>query len=212
MRVYLVRHGQTAMNLQGLAIGQMDVDLDEEGLRQLPLLEQRFKGVHVDRILTSDLHRARLTAEAVAKGTGAPVTVVAEVRERSFGEWEGRDYREVTNTLIRMSKEQGVPLHEVKPPGGESHRDVWNRTWGVIRPLFESEGDTVIVSHGGACRVMLSQLLRANLETTFCFKFDNTSVTRLDRRPDGALLLSLYNDTSHVCVPSETEPILRGTN
>jgi broad specificity phosphatase PhoE len=78
--------------------------------------------------------------------------------------------------------------------------------------MFTAEGDIAIVSHGGACRVMLSQLLRATLETTFCFKFDNTSVTRLDRRPDGPFLMSLYNDTRHISVPSESDHIFRGTS
>jgi broad specificity phosphatase PhoE len=211
MRVYLVRHGETAMNRQGLAMGQLDVDLNEEGQRQLPLLEERFRSIRVDKIFSSDLHRAQLTAQAVSRGCGAPVTVMRELRERSFGQWEGTDYGEVTRSLIAMSRDQGVPLYEVRPPGGESHHDIWNRTLPVIQPLFGSEQDTVIVSHGGACRVMLSQLLRATLDSTFCFKFDNTSVTRLDKRPDGSFLLSLYNDTAHVCVLSETEPILRGT-
>ena len=68
----------------------------------------------------------------------------------------------------------------------------------VIVPLFTANEDIAIVSHGGTSRVMLSQLIKANLDTTFCFKFDNTAVTQLDRRVDGAFLLTLYNDTSHL--------------
>lgn len=111
-----------------------------------------------------------------------------------------------------MSREQKVPLYETKPPCGESHHDVWDRTQTLMESMFKEEQDVAIVSHGGACRVMLSQLLRATLATTFCFKFDNTSVTTLDRRPDGAFLMSLYNDTRHVTVPSEAEHIFRGTS
>jgi broad specificity phosphatase PhoE len=212
MRIYLIRHGQTAMNYEGRTLGQMDMDLDNEGRRQLPLLEQRFETVKLSRILSSDLKRAQLTAGAVSKATGAPVTVTPALRERSFGEWEGRDYGDVNKELLQIAKVQGVPLYDARPPGGESHRDVWERTWPVVEPLFEGQDDVAIVSHGGACRVMLSQLLKASLDTTFCFKFDNTSVTRLDRRPDGAFLLALYNDTCHVSVPSEVAPVFRGTN
>jgi broad specificity phosphatase PhoE len=75
---------------------------------------------------------------------------------------------------------------------------VWDRVEPVLAPLFAAEGDIAIVSHGGTSRVMLSLLLRATHATTFCFRFDNTSVTELDRRPDGAFLMNLYNDTSHL--------------
>jgi broad specificity phosphatase PhoE len=68
----------------------------------------------------------------------------------------------------------------------------------VIKPLFDADGDIAIVSHGGTSRVLLSILIRATHATTFCFKFDNASVTHLDRRPDGAFLLGTYNSTSHL--------------
>jgi broad specificity phosphatase PhoE len=215
MRVYLVRHGRTAMNIEGKTLGQADADLDAEGRRQLPLLELRFQGIKISRIRSSDLKRAALTAEAVSRATGAPISFTPALRERSFGEWEGRDYKQVSQELFDMSKGRGIPLYETKPPGGESHHDVWDRTWPIIEPLFEETEDVAIVSHGGACRVMLAQLLRGSLDTTFSFKFDNTSVTRIDRRPDGLFQLDMYNDTSHVRWPIpqvEAEPAFRGTN
>jgi len=211
MRLYLVRHGRTSMNVEGIAMGQTDADLDGEGERQVRFLEQRFLGVSVSRILSSDLKRAYRTAEAISRATGASITAIPALRERSFGEWEGRDYNEVAQDLHKMI-ESGVPLSEVRPPGGESHRDVWDRAWPVIEPMFEEKKDVVIVSHGGTCRVMLSQLLCATLATTFCFKFDNTSVTSLYRRPEGVFRMDLYNDTRHVNVPSETEPVSCGTS
>jgi broad specificity phosphatase PhoE len=211
MRVYLVRHGQTAMNIEGRALGQMDVDLNSEGHRQLPLLEIRFQEIKVNRIFSSDLKRAQETAQAVSRATGATIILNPAIRERSFGEWEGRDYQQVNQKLLDMSNNQGIPLYDVRAPGGESHRDVWERTMPVIEPLFTEQEDVVIVSHGGACRVMLAQLLKATLDTTFSFKFDNTSMTRVDRRDDGRFQLAIYNDTGHMTAPTN-EPVSRGTN
>ncbi|HWD42082.1 MAG TPA: histidine phosphatase family protein [Fimbriimonas sp.] len=198
MRVVLIRHGQTAWNQKNVAIGQTDVDLNEDGLRQLAYLEQRFRGIKFSKIYCSDLKRCLLTGEAVSRATGVPLEIRTEVRERSFGDWEGRDYAEVSAELLRMSREQGVPLYDVRPPNGESHRDIWNRVRPVVDPLFTAEEDVCIVTHGGTSRVLLSQIICANLDTTFCFKFDNTAVTQLDRRVDGAFLVTLYNDTSHL--------------
>ena len=82
----------------------------------------------------------------------------------------------------------------------------------IIEPLFEEQEDLALVSHGGTCRVMLSQLLKATLDTTFSFKFDNTSVTRVDRRPEGNFMLSVYNDTAHVTVADEVGHVFSGTH
>ncbi len=198
MHIYLIRHAQTAWNQKNLAIGQSDVPLSDEGYRQVQALADRFSGVSLDRIISSDLMRCRITAQAVAQATGAEIEVHAEVRERSFGEWESQDYASVSTRLHELALQNELPLSLVKAPGGESHVDVWNRVEPVILPLFDAEGAIAIVSHGGTSRVLLSMLLRATPETSFCFKFDNTSVTRLDRRPEGPFLLSVYNDTSHL--------------
>ena len=98
MRVVLIRHGQTDWNRKNVAIGQTDVDLSEDGIKQLGYLEKRFEGVRFSRILCSDLKRCVLTGEAVARATGAPLEIRTEVRERSFGDWEGRDYAQFPTT------------------------------------------------------------------------------------------------------------------
>jgi alpha-ribazole phosphatase len=200
MRIYLVRHGQTAWNQQNLAIGQVDVPLSDEGTLQVARLSGRFKSVHLDRIISSDLLRCRLTAEAISGATGTPIEFEPAIRERSFGDWESQDYPSVNERLWELSKSLAIPFHSVRPPAGESHDDVWKRVEPVLAPLFDAEGNIAIVTHGGTSRVILSLLLRATPATTFCFRFDNTSVTQLDRRPDGAFMLNVYNDTSHLGV------------
>jgi broad specificity phosphatase PhoE len=198
MRIYMVRHAQTDWNQGNLAIGQSDVPLSELGVIQAVQLGERFESLPVDRIISSDLIRCRITAQAIADATGAPIEWAPQIRERSFGEWESQDYGSVNERLLALSIELGLPFSQVRAPAGESHEDVWDRVAPVLAPLFEAEGNIVLVSHGGTSRVMLALLLRATHATTFCFKFDNASLTQLDRRPDGAFLLGLYNDTSHL--------------
>jgi broad specificity phosphatase PhoE len=210
MRLFLVRHGQTKLNQENVAMGQMDVPLNAKGLEQLAALRERFDGVHVDHIYSSDLLRCRQTSAALEEATGAPVSFHPELRERSFGEWEGQDYRDVTARLQALALENHYPLYDARPPGGESHSDMWKRIEPMVARICSDCNQAIIVSHGGSCRVLLSILLRATLESTFSFRFDNTSVTQLDRRAEGAMVLSLYNDTSHLSEGSpEAIPVVQ---
>ena len=81
-------------------------------------------------------------------------------------------------------------------------------TWERIRPitdrLHHEPANTLIVSHGGTSSLLLSQLIRGEIETARAFRFHNCAVTELHRRPDGTFQLIRFNDTSHL---TAAEPI-----
>ena len=198
MRIYLIRHGQTEWNAKDLALGQTDIDLSEKGKAQLVRLKERFASVPVDRIISSDLLRCRETSAAVAGDKGTPIEFLPALRERSFGSWEGKENKVVNTQLFEMAQDNGLPLYDAKAPGGESHRDVWNRVEPVLFPYFQEDEQLVIVTHGGTCRVILSILLKGTLDTTFGFRIEHSAVNQIDRRPDGPFILNVYNDCSHL--------------
>lgn len=198
MRLYLVRHGQTAWNNIGRAQGHTDVSLDPEGLEQAALLADAFEGVIVDRVLSSDLARSVETAAPLAKTVGVPLKLVRDLRERSFGEWEGLMFPEVTSRLCQKAEELGITNQEVRPPGGESFLDVWNRLDSVCDMLTLSDETTVVVSHGGTLSLLLAKLIKGTLDTCRAFRFANTGVTELERRPEGLFLMTRYSDSSHL--------------
>ena len=198
MRIYLIRHGQTEWNQRDVALGQTDMDLSEFGEAQLVRLKQRFADIKVDRIISSDLLRTRKTSAAVAGNKGTPIELLPQLRERSFGSWEGQDNPTVNARLSEMATDNGLPLYDAKAPDGESHRDVWERVEPVLYPYFADDLNLAIVTHGGTSRVILSILLKGTLDTTFCFKLEHAGVSQIDRRPDGPFVLSFYNDISHL--------------
>lgn len=194
MRLYLVRHGQTAWNAEERAQGHTDVPLDETGARQARCVADSFRDVALDRILTSDLQRSLKTAEMVAHTTGAPLEITTLLRERAFGEWEGLHYHEFA-ALMGKARDEGLhSVYEVCPPGGESMQEAWNRVKQITDRMFATHERTLIVSHGGVCALMLSQLIRGTLDTSRAFRFQNCAVTELHRRPDGTFLLARFND------------------
>jgi 2,3-bisphosphoglycerate-dependent phosphoglycerate mutase len=198
MRVYLIRHGQTAWNAEQRAQGHSDIGLDDHGRLQAELLGQRFRGKRVDRVLCSDLDRARATAKPIADVTGALMEETKILRERGFGDWEGEFFKDIANWWPALEAIQGVDRLRLRPPNGESFADVWHRLDPIVDDLQNEGGTTVVVSHGGTCGLLLARLVHANLETSRAFRFGNTSVTKLERRPDSLFTIQYYNDTRHL--------------
>jgi broad specificity phosphatase PhoE len=188
MRLYIVRHGQTAWNIEGKAQGHTDIPLDPTGQAQAAGLARAFEGVQLDRVISSDLLRAKETAEAF----GLSVETRPDLRERSFGEWEGRDYVSMMNDLEARAEAAGVTRLHVRPPGGESFQDVWNRIGPFVEELKQAEDNTLVVCHGAMKAVLLARLMDGNLETCRAFRFKNCAVTEFERRHEGTLVMVRY--------------------
>jgi len=187
-RIFLVRHGQTEWNRLGLAQGHTDTPLDEDGHAQARALGARFRGTHLDWLVSSDLQRSRQTAEAIR----SEVEFDPDLRERGFGEWEGLPYIDFRDRLAAIAG-----THEDHPPGGESFMEVWHRVERAYLRILARPGTGMVVTHGGTAGILLAQLLRATPETAFGFRFGNTGVCVLERRNPPPYRLLTYNDTSH---------------
>lgn len=198
MRLYLIRHGQTAWNAEQKAQGHSDISLDADGRLQASQLGLRFAGKRIERILCSDLERARHTAQPIADATGVPLEETPILRERGFGDWEGEFFSDIANWWPAMEAMQRVDRLHLRPPNGESFADVWKRLDPIVEDLRNETGETVVVSHGGTCGLLLARLVQGNLETSRAFRFANTSVTKLERRPEGLFVIQYYNDTRHL--------------
>lgn len=200
--LYLVRHGQTAWNLDGRAQGHTDIPLDELGIEQAEQVGQAFEELEVQVVFTSDLQRARRTAEQIACSTGAALRTLSELRERSFGSLEGRPYGDVRHEIARLAPSHGHDGLAVPVGGGETFYDVWERVKIAVTELQATPGNKVVVTHGGTCGILLAQLIRAGHASARSFRFGNTAITHLERRSDGLYTLLRYNDTSHLLAPS----------
>lgn len=198
MRVFLVRHGQTEWNHQKRVQGHTDVHLDSVGREQAKCVALSMANEGVERILASDLTRARDTAEVIALQLGLPIELDSRLRERSYGDWEGFKYDEFTGLMSELRNGQPDDHHTVAPPGGESISDLQARLKGVTDSLFEVNRTTLVVSHGGACSILLGQLLNIPLQSDRRFRFDNASISEVSFYRDGNRSLIRHNDTSHL--------------
>jgi broad specificity phosphatase PhoE len=198
MRLLLIRHGQTEWNAAHRAQGHADIPLDEVGQQQAQAVADHLANREIHEVWSSDLLRAMQTAEPVARSAGATLRTVELLRERSFGEWEGLHFREIGANIDAASVAQGVHKADVRPPGGESIRDVWNRLSTLPELIAKTQKPVAIVSHGGTLSLVLAKLIGGSLVTARAFSFHNASVTELHRLPEGSWRLHRLSDIAHL--------------
>jgi broad specificity phosphatase PhoE len=95
--VYLVRHGRTRLNTEGVLRGHLDVPLDDESLQQAAQLGQSFEAAQLEAVVASPRVRARETADAIAATTGAPLVFEPRFIDRDYRAWTGRPEAHIRN-------------------------------------------------------------------------------------------------------------------
>jgi probable phosphoglycerate mutase len=153
MAIYLVRHGETEANAARV-VQLPDAALSPRGREQAARLARRLVGEGIARIRTSDLARARETADLVRAATGALLDVDPALAERDYGAIRGTPYAALSTDIF-------APGYE--PPGGETwaafHARV-DRAWtAVLRATADGEGHLAVVTHGLVCEAILRRHL-----------------------------------------------------
>ena len=158
-RMYIVRHGETIANTQGLLSGHLETPLTTKGERQAELLGIRLADERFSRIFVSDLGRAVATAEAVAvHHKNVPMEQHLALRECSWGEFEGRPFHEINAARTKHSGD----MIDFTPPRGESLRDLRERTDAFIDSVVAQleDGTYLIVAHSVVNKMLIFRLLQ----------------------------------------------------
>jgi broad specificity phosphatase PhoE len=172
------RHGQTLYNAERRFQGQSDVPLNEVGLRQAAAAARHLAALRPAAIFSSDLSRASVTAEALARLTGLTVQLDKDLRERSGGSWEGLTEAEIRE---RFPAERATWT----PPDGEPALAVADRASAALERIAASMpgGSTaVVVSHGAALGMAIARLLEIPWEPRILGPFGNCHWSILSRR------------------------------
>jgi probable phosphoglycerate mutase len=165
-RVVLWRHGRTAWNAESRFQGTTDVPLDETGIVQAKRAARDLATLQPDRIVASDLERARRTAEVLGALVGLPVTTDADLRETYAGTWQGL----VRDDILAADSDTfraWISGADVRPGGGETRTEVAARvSASILRHLdgLPAGGTLVVASHGGSIRGAIASLLALPFE------------------------------------------------
>jgi broad specificity phosphatase PhoE len=153
-RLILVRHGQSTYNAQARLQGQADPPLSEAGRREAELLRPALARLEADRVVTSDLRRARETAELLGYPDARPD---ARFREIDVGAWAGRRLAEFPS-----GSEPAWRGGSLKAPDGESWDELQARVGAAVDELIAAGGSWLVVCHGGVVRAALSHVTGAD--------------------------------------------------
>ena len=196
MRLYLIRHGESEGNVQGVIQGQTESDLTSMGQDQAAALAQRLRTEHFDAIYCSDLTRARATLAFITAGRTVPVIFLPELREKAFGLFEGRKF----DLYLKVFEASGRGLAEFCVPGGESFLDLKQRTDRLLETLLRKHGDETVLlcTHGGTIRSFLTTLLGLSFEQAVPYSVDNTSLWAFEINALGRASVVVLNDTRHL--------------
>ena len=157
----LWRHGQTRWNVEDRFQGHTDVELDEVGRDQAARAARLLAALRPKVIVSSDLLRARATAEALSRLTDVPVRVDARLRETYGGTWEGMTVGEIRE-LDAEEYARWRAGEEVPAGGAETRTDVAGR---VLPAVLEAAAEVptgecaVVVTHGGSARAAIGSML-----------------------------------------------------
>jgi glucosyl-3-phosphoglycerate phosphatase len=189
VRVYLARHGQTALNESGVLRGLLDPPLDDEGHRQATRLGQALGPRQPALVVASPLRRARQTAQPVADRAGQPVTVDQCLNDRDYGRWAGTPKETVTEKFGSVDAAPGV-----EPRSAIRDRAVPGLTTIAQRC---ATGSVVVVSHDAVNREVLVAI-DPGLGDPDELPQDNGCFNTLDWGPRGWTVLTINE------VPDET--------
>jgi probable phosphoglycerate mutase len=198
--IIFVRHGLTDWNRAGRFQGQIDIPLNAEGIEQAERTGAVFREDRIDAVYSSDLARARQTAEPISRATGLPVLLESGLRERRYGVLEGRTHDEVLRDHPdTYGRWRARDPDFVLPGGGESLRELHRRVADQMRALAASHaGQTIVaVTHGGVLDCIYRIAARLPLEAPRSFDLRNASLNRV--RWDGAgFSVASWGDVAHL--------------
>lgn len=200
LRLFLVRHGETADNVKMRYLGIRDEPLTENGLNQAQRIADALCKLPIDIVFTSPLSRAADTAARIRTTCSVELRMDPRLAEGSFGNWEGLTRREVLESgaaaAEQLARWESDP--SFAPPGGESFEKVQERIVGLVEQL-ENElpgSSVVLVSHVGPIKALLAAVLQIPLQASSRFFLDPGTISVVEW---GAYpLLRLFNSHAHL--------------
>lgn len=197
IHIYLIRHGR-----QNSTLCNVDVELSSEGIRQAELLGERLSRYPIDGLYSSNLIRAKETAEIINQKLSLPLLIRNDIREISFGDLEGRTNSYIDEHFSHVKAAMMDLAEDIPFPGGENGTSVCERAMPVLEEIVRSgKKHIVVVTHGGVIRSLLAALFGKNQAKRFLYgiSLENTSITELVYNEElDRYYLERFNDGAHL--------------
>lgn len=199
-RICLVRHGETAWNVQRRIQGQLDIPLNATGISQADVLAERLADQRFAAIYSSDLGRARLTAAAAARRLMLDVALQPDLRERHYGMFQALTYEEAERHHPAAYRR----FHKRDPDfafgDGESLKAFAARVMQCLTSLAQLHAgeQILLVAHGGVLDIVRRAATAMSLEAPRDFAIPNAALNWLDYVAGGWRLVAWGDRSVHV--------------
>lgn len=198
-RIIAIRHGETAWNVDTRIQGHLDIPLSANGRWQAERLADALKDAAISAIYASDLTRAWETAQYIGQAQGLQVTKEIGLRERDFGDFEGKTFAEIEVLLPDQSIRWRKRDPHFYPAGGESLVALRARVLEAAERLAaQHPGEQIaLVGHGGVMDVLYRAATRLDIQAPRTWALGNAAINRLLWTPEGFTLVG-WADTLHL--------------
>ena len=198
-RIIAIRHGETSWNVDTRIQGHLDIPLSANGRWQAERLATALQGEPVAAIYASDLARAWETAQYIGRIKGLEVIKEVGLRERGFGDFQGKTFAEIEALLPEQSLRWRQRDPEFSPVGGESLVALNSRVISAAQRLAALHPGQLIalVGHGGVMDVLYRAATRQSIQAPRTWTLGNAAINRLLWTPEGFSLVG-WADTHHL--------------
>lgn len=179
--LYLVRHGQTAFNVEKRLPGQLpDIHLNDEGVRQAEQLSAALHDLPLTTVISSPLERARETAEIVRGGRDVPLRLEPRLMDTDVGRWAGQKIDDLNKDDPAW---KAFTQHPTQPPPGiEGFYAVLQRVVAVAEEARHDEAlghAIMLVAHADVVKLLITHYLQLPIEGAGWLHIPNASITTL---------------------------------
>jgi probable phosphoglycerate mutase len=198
-RIIAIRHGETTWNVDARIQGSLDIALNATGRQQAARVAQALSHEPISAIYASDLSRAWETAQHLGRAHRQEVIPEKGLRERRFGEFEGKTFAEIEAALPAQAQRWRKRDPDFAPPGGESLLDLKHRVEeAAARLAARHPGELIaLVGHGGVMDVLYRAATRVHIQAPRTWALGNAAINRLLWTPQGFTLVG-WADTQHL--------------
>lgn len=198
-RILAIRHGQTAWNADGRIQGHTNIGLDDTGRWQAERLAEALQGEALHALYSSDLLRARQTAQLLQRFSTESLRLDTGLRERSFGRLEGLSFAEIEERWPQEAARWRQRDPDFAPGGGETLKAFYARCVATAARLAAAHaGQTIVlVAHGGVLDMLYRAAAGLDLAAPRRWELGNASVNRLLYSPEGFSIVA-WNERMHL--------------
>jgi len=193
----LIRHGESEGNASGVMQGRLDFGLTPLGFAQAERVGEAVAKIGADRLVSSPLLRARLTAERIARSTGLALEHDERIAEYDIGQASGLTGQQIREKFPEILAARARGERFTYP--GEEGRDVFEaRLADFLGSARQNEGLTLAVAHGGVINALCGIVTGRPAHVPGIFHVFNCSITEIVTDRAGRLVLQRHNDTCHL--------------